>query len=363
MSDSRRTTAGRNNRAWCLLPIFGLATLGVLMVAAQEPQPPELKQTIYSVAELRKKYPFVSIEPRLEYERKRIEAEKDRAAPMLSLDAEKNLLAADARQAKPVARWYNIRTDSLKLLHSEHAEEFIKRQGFGVSRLPTPGPDQLEFPSPKPIEFARLSAAADEFSAGPALALRKDEPAQRGEDALRMPPLDVLADYFEQHQLYFANPNSFGYFLDRKHVAGFLPHAFVASQDWIYPIPRSPEEAKALKSDKWVISSLELVSLLKHEQPVTYVSDRLPKMDELKEAKTRPLTEFESQSLKTLVDGREVVASATPNRILMLGALRASKSCIYCHYVESGELLGAFSYDLQRDPPLVLQPRSEVPVN
>ena len=38
--------------------------------------------------------------------------------------------------------------------------------------------------------------------------------------------------------------------------------------------------------------------------------------------------------------------------ILMMGALRASKQCLQCHDVQRGELLGTFSYEMLRDPPL-----------
>ena len=34
----------------------------------------------------------------------------------------------------------------------------------------------------------------------------------------------------------------------------------------------------------------------------------------------------------------------------MLGSLRATKECLQCHRVEHGALLGAFSYELLRDP-------------
>lgn len=34
-------------------------------------------------------------------------------------------------------------------------------------------------------------------------------------------------------------------------------------------------------------------------------------------------------------------------------SLRASKQCLQCHKVQRGELLGAFTYELQRDPAIV----------
>ena len=54
--------------------------------------------------------------------------------------------------------------------------------------------------------------------------------------------------------------------------------------------------------------------------------------------------------------------ASTPNRIEMLGALRATKQCMQCHQVPSGTLLGAFSYELRRDPPIKVAAPKVVPV-
>ena len=97
---------------------------------------------------------------------------------------------------------------------------------------------------------------------------------------------------------------------------------------------------------------LELVSLLKHEKPAVYVSRSLPRMEDLKDVKTRALSRFEQSALKQLRDGEDVVTKASLNRIEMIGSLRATKQCQQCHDVKSGALLGAFSYELLRDPQL-----------
>jgi hypothetical protein len=36
----------------------------------------------------------------------------------------------------------------------------------------------------------------------------------------------------------------------------------------------------------------------------------------------------------------------------MFGAVRAAKQCLKCHFVQRGELLGAFSYVLDRTMPI-----------
>ena len=68
------------------------------------------------------------------------------------------------------------------------------------------------------------------------------------------------------------------------------------------------------------------------------------------EAATRPLNAFETEALPRLVDSEEIVARATTNRIEMVGAIRAARECTECHEVERGQLLGAFTYTLVRDP-------------
>jgi hypothetical protein len=72
----------------------------------------------------------------------------------------------------------------------------------------------------------------------------------------------------------------------------------------------------------------------------------------VKKGKTRPLTAFEAQALKELQQGEDLVTDARLNRIRMMGSLRAGKQCLQCHQVLRGDLLGSFSYELQRDPPV-----------
>jgi hypothetical protein len=50
--------------------------------------------------------------------------------------------------------------------------------------------------------------------------------------------------------------------------------------------------------------------------------------------------------LKRLRSDEDLVIDDAPNRIRMVGSLRAGKGCLECHSVRRGELLGAFSYVL-----------------
>ena len=136
----------------------------------------------------------------------------------------------------------------------------------------------------------------------------------------------------ETNVLHFANTKKFGYVRDREHAAGFLPHEFI-------------DEPAGFRS--WKIQKLELISLLKFDEPAVYISNELPKMKDLKDAKTRPLDSFESQALTALRHGDDLQVQSSPDSIRMLGSIRALKQCIQCHSVERGDLLGAFSYQLR----------------
>jgi hypothetical protein len=137
----------------------------------------------------------------------------------------------------------------------------------------------------------------------------------------------------------FANPKGFGYVRDRDHVAGFQSHRFGAMPQMDDRVP---------ENKRWRIERLELVSLLTHDEPVVYLSDHLPRMDELRGAPTRALTPFENTALGAMGQGENLKVEGSADRILMLGSIRALKQCTSCHSVERGALLGAFSYVLRR---------------
>src|SRR5262249_7530452 len=158
------------------------------------------------------------------------------------------------------------------------------------------------------------------------------------------PAAAAALNQHEANVLHFANANKFGFVRDREHVAGFLPHEFI-------------DRPAGFRSRK--IEKLELVSLLKFDEPAVYISNELPKMKDLKDAKTRPLDSFESQALTALRGGDDLQVQSNPDYIRMLGSIRALKQCVKCHSVERGDLLGAFSYQLRPEhkyirPPTVI---------
>ncbi len=346
--------------------------------------------------QLRKAYPYKSLRNRLEYETKH---RPGLGEPKLLPEAAERLDRNDTRfalQSAPGA-FGAFRAKSLERLHSEQVAQFIAREGFGRSRMPAPSASGYwELPPAPTIPFA----AAPERSTGPEgndvqtlpkqvtrydmLRLHAGQPTwtndqvedkyynrlshddrmnalfatysawQAKHNPLNLPSRNLIFDSHDAAVLDFAGGGRNGHVKDVDRVAGFGPHAMTRAPQF-EPGPNElrywPDSSKPAPI-QWLVTELQLVSLLKHEAPVVYLSNNLPKMEELHAADLRPLNEFEAASLQRLFDGEHVTMDVRTNRIRMLGALRASKQCLKCHQVNRGELLGAFSYELIRAKPI-----------
>ncbi|HZY86411.1 MAG TPA: hypothetical protein VFE78_16375 [Gemmataceae bacterium] len=300
----------------------------------------------WNAEELRKRYAFESLADRLKYE----SAAKDAPAPKLGAGAQARL--ADSEKWFDQGKRWGMRTQSLQKLHSAEVEEFVKREGFGLERMPRPGPQYLELADAPSQPFAAPLAA--EYRGGPTVTLpeKGDAPTAAG---LRFPAAGSVGQFHATSIFYFAGTDSFGLVRDRDHVAGFRPHQFRGLPPLGEQGPPKPGQPPAKPKERWLVSRLELVSVWKSATPAVYASGNLPRMQELKGSKTRPPTDFEAKALAALRDGEEVVTAATANEVRMVGAVRAAKQCTACHEVKRGTLLGAFSYDLHRDPPVRLK--------
>jgi hypothetical protein len=342
--------------------VVGMAQYGVRQSGDEKPLTPPVGATSSatvlggpakkkpSADDLRKRYPFESLSRRLEYEVRRTGGDSSPpTAPELTEGAEKRLKTVEGAYGR-TGRWGDLRTESLKLLHSNEVEQFITREGFGLERMPSPRPSFLDLPPAPPIPITASGARVVPPEPGPQVALAKREGARVvGSDGtdLSMPTFPQLDVFHLRGQVNFIASSSLGYIKDRDRVAGFQPHQFRSMPevgDWRARGEKPPKE-------QWAVARLELVSLLKHERPAVYVSTELPRMEQLKKAKTRSLDEFEAEALKRLYKGEDVVADAAVNQIRLVGSLRAAKQCQECHSVSRGALLGAFTYDLQRVPP------------
>ncbi|MCI0456828.1 MAG: hypothetical protein L0Z62_07605 [Gemmataceae bacterium] len=298
-------------------------------------------------AQLREIYPFESMADRLAYEtraRQAPAAAPQEAGVPAQPGAGGRPALADrlaAFEDRVASDWRaQMRARSLRHLHESHVQQFIDSPGFGVSRVPRPGKYFLPIEGTEPIPLRAASAPpanapADQREVPPFSAARADH---FGTDL----PTDArLRGMHDESLLDFVNPRGFGYVKDREHVAGFQPHQF-RDRPQLGPSPH--------EGSRWLLDNLLLVSLLKHDRPAVYLSEHLPRMDELRAAKTRPLDAFEAAELPSLRRGEDLRVHYTTNHIRMLGSIRATKSCLSCHQAEQGDLLGAFSYQLRRDP-------------
>ncbi|CAN5578051.1 hypothetical protein BH11PLA2_BH11PLA2_49370 [soil metagenome] len=106
----------------------------------------------------------------------------------------------------------------------------------------------------------------------------------------------------------------------------------------------------------WNLTERQLISTEKETGPAAYIleQDRL-NMHQRMAAKnaptgdttpTRPLTEFEKTAHGQLRDGQQLVVKTTAHDMKLFGAIRAGNTCLSCHKVQEGALLGAFTYTL-----------------
>jgi hypothetical protein len=268
------------------------------------------------LAMLRSFYPYVSMEGRLP---------KPKPKPMAAVAkrlaaTETRLSEIERKVAEGASRWREVQ---LKLLHEYSVRLFVNKRGFGLSRMDFPHDWTLRVGIKQgPVATQPEPYREETWSPGD---WRAPAPADHA-------PLDRL---LAASIVDFVHPRGFGYFKDRRHVAGFVPHRFGGA----VPGP----------ADRWKVQRLELVSLLLHDEPAVYVSERLPAMDGMHRTPTRPLDRFERFGLEALKRGEDLFVSEAPDGLRMLGAVRSVKQCVDCHGGRRGDLLGAFSYTLKPD--------------
>jgi hypothetical protein len=289
------------------------------------PESPIREEWRAEVERLRQRYAYESLADRLAYEEK---AEK-KPAPRLSTETRRRLAQKEKEAVSEHAAW---RTERLRRLHALEVDRFIKENGLGVERLIGIGSI--------PVDPVVLIDDED----APRLALPRSDNDNARKEGPGLPTPPSLLKFHDNGASMFANPSGFGHVQSRERVAGFRSHHF-----WTRPSLDAP--ASSAENERWLIARLELVSLLKYDRPAVYISANLPRMEDARKARTRPLTAFEAEALGQLDKGEDLATEATANRIRILGAVRALGQCLDCHQVERGALLGAFSYDLRRDPP------------
>ena len=102
----------------------------------------------------------------------------------------------------------------------------------------------------------------------------------------------------------------------------------------------------------YIVGSVQLISLNDGEEPFEYIniSDRSksPFKADLKSKKFKhaALDPWQAEGLKQLQAGKEFVQTGIGKHLRLLGAVRVATSCLGCHNVKPGTLLGAFNYSL-----------------
>lgn len=279
-----------------------LATTGIYVVIGF--------YAFWDIKSLQKGFPYISMKDRLP------SSSTARSPVLLSPMTTDRLAKQEDLMEQDHRRWMgDRRTKALRALHEDTVQVFVNEEGFGVKRMGgvkrwlTMG-IRYEPPIPQPGASSPSSWKHEALQSGPT-------------------PTQSLRSFHETSVLDFVNPIGFGFFKDREHVAGFQEHGF-------REIPTSADRVK--------LQRLDLIGLLLHKQPVAYVSDNLPRMEELRAAPTRPLDEFEILGLSALRGGDDLFVRERGTECRMLGGIRAAQQCLTCHEVERGEMLGAFSY-------------------
>src|SRR5262245_31755132 len=282
-------------------------------------------------ARLRQEYPVESLEDRLAYQTpaRLARAQGDRPA-QLPHEALERL----TRLESSIEGQGAFRTMMLHRLHTMHKgtlERFIDSPGFGVSRriLPTEERLQLREDELPDVELP----VGDEY-----LSTIQSGPNPPSPPDTKLPDRAGLLQLHTDSIVDFAHSKGFGWAPEHKRVAGFRPHR-------MKDLPQQRE----LDESNWKVLRVELVSLLKADTPGVYLSRHLPRMDELRDARTRPLDEFERDALPSLQVGEDLVSARSNGHLRVLGSIRAGESCLKCHDAQRGDLLGAFTYALKRE--------------
>jgi hypothetical protein len=281
------------------------------------------------LARLRQMYPMESVATRLEYEQKASAPSKG------TPDAAPNLSFATAKQLDDFDQQYDFSRRSLRLrkLHEQTTLDFSVAQGFGPMRMIEVKP-RAENLFEADLGLISLDPPRTNPSPGTA-----DDAGSAADDSGRPAanPLakDLLESLHWNGRNDFLNADRIGYVRDRNHVAGFQSHRFTMF----------PHTGERSWQTSWRMTRLELIGLLKYDKPRAYVSKYLPRLQELGAAATRDVDAFESAALVRLRTHEDIVIDETSSRIRMLGSLRAGKTCIECHEVRRGEILGALTYE------------------
>ena len=269
--------------AGCSLPAF-VAIAAFHVQAARE------------LAALRQDFPLQSLRERLDYEHRPVSnVSFDSLMPVnLSPLVDKNLTKLEEAERR------SHRRRQLREIHEWTATDFVEAQGFGVMRTLPPRKDRIQRPPLEDLPFS--GSPPKEFF---------------GWQGFRRAPVDqrfigctglITFDFLDADGLGFVQAG--------PRAAGFIPHA-----SHYEPAQMMGSSDKAI-ADSYRVDRVELVSLLKHERPFVYVTDRLPRMDRLSadDVPLRELDTFETDALLNLLrTQQDIVTQEDRDGIRMFG--------------------------------------------
>jgi hypothetical protein len=241
-----------------------------------------------------------------------------------------------------LARAQDSRAELLKAYHEKTRQFFVKSPGQGSERwwlIRDSKTGKVEWSGDEHILLDDRLSSLDQLGEPAMFPESLNEPLTR---------VDPIAEFYADHDGIlerFLHPRGFGYFKDREHVAGFNSHGFRSFDDYF-----------TFQDPKWQVQHVLLVGILQHEQPVVYLTDKLPSMEQVRQGKTRPLDTFEEAAFPSLCEGEDLYIVSKDKTLRMLGAIRATKTCLQCHDAQVGDLLGAFSYTLRYHPIVFTRP-------
>ncbi len=292
------------------LGLFSIAGLAILFSGCSRGIIGPVSDTERKLADARTKLAFVSLKERL-----------PTGKPITPMQP----LSADAQKQWEELETYHARSDRaemLKALHERTRNVFVDQPGEGVGRMiETPG---------------EILLAADHGNSTEQAGEPATFPLSAGDVVTHVNPDADFRSIHRAGMMNFFPSRGFGYVKDRDQVAGFKPHGFRHTY-WMDHVPLR-------------VDHVLLIGILKHEQPVVYMTEKLPSMDKIHLEKARPLDLFEQAGLATLREGEDLYIASKDATFRMAGALRATKTCQKCHDAEIGDLLGAFSYTLRPVP-------------
>jgi hypothetical protein len=265
-----------------------------------------------------KEYPLVSLVDRLP---------KGKPIPpsrLLDADAKGRWEDLDNNLAR--AQAHDWRTEVLRALHERTRAVFVASSGEGPYRGPPTDEEILTY----------------DFPTMPQPGKAPDFPTSANEPLTRVPPDSGFHSHHADGLAEFFAPDAFGYVKDRTQVAGFRSHGFRDPDRW-----RADRIQLMPNADRWRVDHIQLIGILVHPQPVVYLTNKMPSMEQVRQGKVRDLDFFEDTALAALREGEDLYIVRKNDTVRMLGAVRATKTCQQCHDAQVGDLLGAFSYTLR----------------